>query len=137
MQGFHARVVYCFAVVMVLGVVAGGRSLAQEKAQESKERRTPNFEGKVVLLRVDRSTSVESKTELVVLKSPEIVMLGGRYFIHGNPHIRPDEESEQWFAAGEIGYAWETVKEYWVFTPEAYDKYEKLRKERMDAASEE
>jgi hypothetical protein len=121
--------------VVVLGVIVGGRSLAQEKAAESNKR-TPDFEGKVLLLRVDRSTSVESKTELVVLKSPDIVVLGGRHFIHGKPLIRPDEESEQWFATGAIGHSWDTIKEYWVFTPEAYDEYEKLRKKKMDSESE-
>src|SRR5262249_33670467 len=133
MRRFHGMFAL-FTLTILLAVVIIRHTAGQsETARAENNADRPNFSGKVVLLRVDKSTSVESKSESLVIKSPHILTLGNRHFIHGQPYVKKDDPTENWFAEGEIGCAWETVREYWVFTPDAYDKYEEKRQNKEDA----
>ena len=85
------------------------------------------FEGKIVLVFYDKSTTLENKSDSLTLESPTVVQLGGRAFIYGVAY------SPDWLDEGDrpperkTGLACDRVLEFQVFSLEEFDKYAKNR----------
>jgi len=86
------------------------------------------FEGKTVLLHVDRSSALESKESRRLLKDVSIQKLGGRYFVTGEMVV-PDDLEYKHYRGVSAGIAWEEVSEYRSFNNEQLVEYMKYWKE--------
>lgn len=122
MTSSHTILRLATLLALALGVGAWYR-VERSFADDSKNPLpTHDFSGKVVMLEVDRSIAVESKSSSLVLKDPIVTKIGDRYFIRGLGHA-PASHADSWYHGVEVGVAWDSVARFYAMPPEKFEEY--------------
>jgi hypothetical protein len=86
------------------------------------------FQGNIVMLEVNRSSAMESKSSNVVISDARIHKVGDRYFVLGKGYV-PDESEYTWYKGVTIGVPWDSVLRFSAMTPDQFAEYAKQWKE--------
>lgn len=119
--------ILCLGLAVLVPVGFGSEQPADQAASPAV---SPDFSGKIVMFVVDKSTSLEAKTNSVVLKDPRIVLLGERSFVHGKTYTT--NVTEEWAAGVEQGIACDRVLSYHTFDAESFASYLEYSQERRE-----
>jgi len=107
----------------LLSIVALGSLPSAAEEGQAEDPSAISFEGKIVMVIVDRSNALEKRETSEIFKEAAIRKVGGRYFITGIAYPRPDEQND-WRGGAEAGVAWDHVHQYYAYTPEQFKKLE-------------
>jgi hypothetical protein len=105
----------------LLAMIAIGSFSALAQNENATAPETVSFQGKIVWAMIASSTVLEDGRNSEILKDPVLRKIGDRYFLVGTPHQRPDSTPD-WRASSEAGVAWESVQQFYVYTPEQFDE---------------
>jgi len=110
-----------------LGAILIAVIVAVFSVQAEQETTPPSlaqrFKGKVVMVILSGTDAQNGNSE--ALENVAIEKIGDRYFMTGDIHLRKSElESPKtsWREASSGGIALDTIDQYYVFSPEQYDK---------------
>jgi hypothetical protein len=106
---------------LLLCLVVGSLSAWAEEVPSDASPEANMFAGKIVWLMIDRSNAIEQSESSEVLKEPLIREMGGRFYIVGMAHTMAEGTDKDWRKGAEVGIDWNTVKQFYVFTPAQYE----------------
>jgi hypothetical protein len=89
------------------------------------------FKDKIVLLEVNRSTALETKSGSVVLVKLRITKLGTRDFVVGTGYA-PEEGDATWYKDVLVGVPCESILRFHAMTPKQFADYMKTWKDRSE-----
>jgi hypothetical protein len=116
-----------FCVLMFFTVQVRGES-KESSAPAADEDLLSEFQDKIVMIEVNRSSAMETKSTTVVVQNAHINKIGGRYFVHGTAYVTEDSDY-QWYKDVIVGVPWDNIVRYQAFTTEQYTEYLKQWKE--------
>jgi hypothetical protein len=122
-----AGAILVVAIVGVLSVQAEDESAQTGSAQR--------FKGKVVMVVLGSANSMDSQSSTEALENVAIEKIGDRYFMTGDIHLTSSElesPKSNWRQSASGGIAMENVYQYYVYSPEQYDKAMKALTEASD-----
>ena len=92
------------------------------------------FEGKIVVVTVDRSSALESKSSSRSMTDAKVVEIGRRFYIIGTAYVPDDSNFEhyEYMQGVSIGIVWEEVSEFRAFTEEQFGVYMRILNERRE-----
>lgn len=116
-----------FAAVSVSFVCVGTLWCRAATGEDSsavvpEENLAEEFRGKTVMLEVNRSSVLESKSGSVVITEARFRKLGDRYFILGTGYGAEDDP-DWWYKDMLVGVPWESVIRFHAMTTEQFDQY--------------
>lgn len=113
-----------FYLVLLLTLLPMTSVIGNEpKPTTAGEKSDLDFDGKIVLLSIDESTTLEKDSSTATLSEARLVDIGRRAFIVGKVYY-PEEYHERYPHLGaQAGYPWESVRRFMLLTPEQYSKY--------------
>jgi len=126
-----------FSEETATGNNVGGIQLAEGETDEggiSLAELSESFRGKILMLEIDRSSALESRSGHAVLKEARILLIGDRYFLHGTGHA-PAEYKQSWYNDTFVGISWESVSRYYVMTYEQFEEYTKQYSKKNQGTS--
>jgi hypothetical protein len=118
------RCIVIGGLLLCLVVISLSASAQEESDDASPEANM--FAGKIVWVMIDRSNALEQSQSHEVLKEPRIREMGGKFYIVGMAHTMADETDKDWRKGAEVGIDWNTVKQFYAFTPPQYEEAIKL-----------
>jgi hypothetical protein len=92
---------------------------------------TAQFKDKILLLEVNRSNALETKSNSVVIDKVRLTSIAGRYFVLGSG-VAPDDGESTWYKDVLVGVPWESVVRFHAMTKEQFADYVKLWKEHAE-----
>lgn len=96
-------------------------------AMAAPENTEPNiqqsFEGRVVLFEVDLSTTLESRSDSIVLRSPSVITLGKRSFVFGESYTPTWAKEGDATPSGSRAVACDRIISFHLFEPKDFDAY--------------
>ncbi len=123
MRALTHRFNYRLALSMVLIASCSEYLLANEISEDSSMSDISEaFRGKIVMIEIDRSSALESKSNHAVLKDAQVLLIGDRYFIQGKGHT-PKGYEGSWYKNAVVGISWSDVTRYYVMTLEQFEEY--------------
>lgn len=108
-----------FAFAGLLAIIIVG-SISAFGESESSDPDVVSFQGKIVWAMIPSSTVLEDGRNSEILKDPVLRKIGGRFFLIGKPQQRPNSPTD-WRSGSEAGVAWDSVQQYYVYTPEQFE----------------
>jgi hypothetical protein len=120
----------CFSrALLVLTLVALINSVAVVRADDSA--RTPgemthSFGDKIVVISIEMAIGGERYSSSATLKDAKLVKLGDRTFIRGIGYVAEVDEHNKkiaWFDGIDVAYSWDSVVDFYSFTPQQLEKY--------------
>ena len=119
-----AKLIWLVVGSLLLMAVIGTLTAVAEN--ETEESRSPHiFAGKIVIVITEHSNALENKQSSETLKDAEIRKLGNKFFIVGTAYTR-SEASSDWRVGATVGVDWNIVKQFYAYTPDQYEKVDKL-----------
>jgi hypothetical protein len=82
------------------------------------------FQGKIVMVYIDRSSSVEQNSSSEFIKNARIEKIGDRFFITGVVQLSPAEKGlpeNEWRDGASVGFPWEKINAYYAYSPEMFE----------------
>ncbi len=115
------------ALLMGFLLLAPRLAAEENHAPQTAENPSALFAGKYLLLQVDRSNSLETKTETALLWDAKLLELGGRFFLVGTSVERPDDEEnrESWHAET-TGISWSRIAKFRALSEEQFEEYKTI-----------
>jgi hypothetical protein len=98
-------------------------------AEEESDVASPDanmFAGKIVWVTIDRSNAIEQREASEVMKEPRIREIGGKFYIVGTAHPMTDTTVKDWRTGAETGVDWNSVKQFYAFTPDQWEEAMKI-----------
>ncbi len=122
--GFLAIV--CFGVLVIS---MRGFAPAETTAPIQSDDIAFEFKEKIVLLEVDRSSSIESKSGSVLMEKVRVCKLGTRDFVIGIGYASKDED-DLWYQGMVVGVPCDSVLRFQVMTQDQFKDFETKFEER-------
>lgn len=127
------RVSIALAVAILVATVVSF-SLPTQAQQTEDATPIPSdelFKGRIVVLRIDQSSALETKESSRAVTQVSIQEIGGRYFVTGLAYVsdHPEFSSQAYLKGVSVGIAWERVSEFQAYTEDQYNAYIQAWKE--------
>ena len=132
-MAYHSILVRTLFATCLLSSISCLRARAdsasdQVRAANADDDLTSEFRDKIVMVEVNRSSAMESKSSSVTIQNARFSKVGGRYFIVGNSYVSDDSDYTR-YKDVIIGVPWDNVLRYQAFTPDQFAEYVKQWKE--------
>jgi hypothetical protein len=111
---------------LLLCVVVGSLSASAEDESNDAAPEPNIFAGKIVWVMIDRSNALEQREASEVLKEPQLREMGGKFYIVGTAHPMMYATVKDWRTGAETGVDWNSVKQFYAFTPDQYEEAIKI-----------
>jgi hypothetical protein len=92
---------------------------------------TAEFKDKIVLLEVNRSSAVETKSSTVLLEKLHVTKLGNRDFLIGTGYA-PENNDEYWYKDMTVGIPCDSIVRFHAMTPKQFVEFMKKWKDHSD-----
>jgi hypothetical protein len=112
-------------VVAILAVGIVSALSVQAEEESTQPGLAQRFKGKVVMVVLGSANSLDSQSSTEALENVAIEKIGDRYFMTGDIHLTSSElesPKSNWRQSASGGIAMENVYQYYVYSPEQYDK---------------
>jgi hypothetical protein len=119
------------AIFLIAAIILQCASARCESARTPADDLAAEFKDKVVLLEVNRSNALETKSGSVVLVKLRITKLGNRDFIIGTGYST-DDTDDAWYKDVLVGVPCESILRFHAMTPKQFAEYTKRWKEHSD-----
>jgi hypothetical protein len=111
------------AAVFLLALVLTSLTIrAEEKAGLPDVDR---FKNKIVMVYIDRSTSMEHNISTEFITNARIEKIGDRCFVTGVVQLSPAEKGlaeNEWRDGTSVGFPWDRINGYYAYSPEQFEK---------------
>jgi hypothetical protein len=111
------------AAAFLLTVLVTSLTLRAEEKTASPV--ADRFKGKILMIYIDRSSSMEQNSSTEFIRDARIEEIGERFYITGVVQLSPaekDHSENEWRDGASVGFPWDKINGYYAYSPEQFEK---------------